>query len=185
MDIIRTDDVEDTAYRCRFNARNGHEELIIFIPSKICALESSVDPINKDYVKTRGIKCINLGNAGGCIVAFPGNVELGHFSKDLDNTFIERLTEAVLRVLENKGLYVTKDNNDLLINGVYKVFSTSRAIYNKSIAFSAVHISINCDTDIVRKICTKPMVKIPKGLSEYGITTEEVLALILEVFKNS
>ena len=185
MDIIRTDDVEDTAYRCRFNARNGHEELIIFIPSKICALESSVDPINKDYVKTRGIKCINLGNAGGCIVAFPGNVELGHFSKDIDNAFLEKLTKAMIEMLESRGLSVSKDNNDILIDGIYKVFSTSKAAYNGAIAFSGAHISINCDTDLVRKICTKPMVKIPKGLSEYGITTEEVLELILEVFKNS
>lgn len=29
-------------------------------------------------------------------------------------------------------------------------------------------------------ICRKPMVKVPKGLSEYGITTEEVEEMFLE-----
>lgn len=179
-----THEIVETANRCRYNARNGCEELIIFMPSKICALESSVDPMDKDYLKANGIESVRLGNAGGCIVAFPGNIEVGHFSKDLDNAFLEKLTKAMIEMLESRGLSTSKDNNDILIDGIYKVYSTSKAAYNGAIAFSGAHISINCDAEVVRGICTKPMVKIPRGLSDYGLTTEEVLALILEVFKS-
>ena len=36
-------------------------------------------------------------------------------------------------------------------------------------------ISINQDLDVIKHACTKPMEKIPKALSEYGITTEEMV----------
>ena len=35
-------------------------------------------------------------------------------------------------------------------------------------------IGINTNLDHIKAICRKPMKKVPKGLSEYGITTEEV-----------
>jgi hypothetical protein len=42
------------------------------------------------------------------------------------------------------------------------------------IDFSSAALSINIDLDHIKAICRKSMNKVPKGLSEYGITTEEV-----------
>ena len=42
---------------------------------------------------------------------------------------------------------------------------------------------INTKLEDIKKICTKPMVKVPKGLSEYGITTEEVKEWFLDFCK--
>jgi hypothetical protein len=139
--------------------------------------------MDKEFLEANGIKTVRLGNAGGCIVAFPDNIEIGHFSMDLENAFLERLTCEVMAFLKDRGLDVTRDNNDVLIDNIYKVFSTSKATYNNIMLFSGAHISINCDAELIDKICTKPMVKIPKGLSEYGITSDEMLNLVLEVYE--
>ena len=42
------------------------------------------------------------------------------------------------------------------------------------ICFPIWVISMNVNLDHIKAICKKPMEKVPKGLSEYGITTEEV-----------
>lgn len=177
------DDVDKLAEICEHMIRYEEEGLVIFQPNELCALTTSSDSA-QNFVKDNGIKTRRLGNAGGCIVAFPGNVEVGHFSRNLNNDFIERMTSEALILFKKKGLDVSQDNNDLLVDG-FKVFSTSKASYNNAIMFGAVHISINCDADLVRKICTKEMKKVPKGLSDYGITTEEMLDLVLRVYEES
>lgn len=174
---------EKTVQICDINIHHQIEGLLIYRPDEMCVLISSSDPMDKEFLEANGIKAVRLGNAGGCIVAFPDNIEVGHFSKDLENTFLERLTYEVMAFLKDKGLDVTRNNNDVLVDDTYKVFSTSKATCNDTILFSGAHISINCDAELVDRICTKPMVKIPKGLSEYGITSDEMLNLVLEVYE--
>ena len=41
--------------------------------------------------------------------------------------------------------------------------------------YSAIQISVNCDIDLIKSICTKPMKKQPDGLANYGISTEDNL----------
>lgn len=182
-DITITQSAEKTAEMCSFNVRHQREGLLIYRPDEMCVLISSSDPMDKEFLEANGIKTVRLGNAGGCIVAFPDNIEIGHFSKDLENTFLERLTYEIMAFLKDRGLDVTRNNNDVLVDNTYKVFSTSKATYNDTILFSGAHISINCDAELIDKICTKPMKKIPKGLSEYGITSDEMLDLIIGIYK--
>lgn len=176
-------DGEEASRTCKFNIRHQIEGLAILRPIEICALITTSDSTNKEFVESNNIKTIRMGNSGGCIVAFPDNLEMGYFSKDVDGTFLERLTNRVVDYLRGKSLNATLDNNDVLIDETYKVFSTSKATYDNAILFGAIHVSINCDADLVAKICTKPMKKIPKGLSEYGITSDEMLDLILGMYK--
>jgi hypothetical protein len=49
--------------------------------------------------------------------------------------------------------------------------------------FTGVAIGINTNLDHIKAICKKPMVKVPKGLSDYGITTEEVEQMFLDFCK--
>ena len=182
-DITITPSAEKTAQICDFNIHHQREGLLIYRPDEMCVLISSSDPMDKEFLEANGIKTVRLGNAGGCIVAFPENIEVGHFSKDIDNTFLERLTYEVMAFLKDRGLDVTRNNNDVLIDNTYKVFSTSKATYDKAILFGAIHVSINCDAELIDQICTKPMKKIPKGLSEYGITSDEMLDLIVRLYE--
>lgn len=36
--------------------------------------------------------------------------------------------------------------------------------------------------NLINQICTKPMIKVPGALSDYGLTTEEVMNWMLEWF---
>lgn len=47
------------------------------------------------------------------------------------------------------------------------------------IDYTAGFIGINTNLEHIKAICRKPMQKVPKGLSEYGITTEEVEEMFL------
>lgn len=181
--VTITHEGQETANISSFHIRHQIEGLVVFRPTELCAMITASDSANKEFVETHNIKAIRMGTAGGCIVAFPDNLEIGLFSKDVDNTFLERLTPKVVDFLKGKGLNVSLDNNDVLIDGKYKVFSTCKAVYDKTLLLGAVHVSINCDADLVDKICTKPMKKIPKGLSEYGITSDEMLDLVLGVYE--
>lgn len=182
--VIITHDAQEAASLCEFSIKHDDECLAILRPTEICALITTSDTTDKDFVEANGIKTVRMGNSGGCIVAFPDNLEMGYFSKDIEGTFLERLTNQIVDYLKSRGLNVSLDNNDVLIDGTYKVFSTSKAKYNGTLLFGAIHVSINCDAELVDKICSKPMKKIPKGLSEYGITSDEMLDLIVGLYKD-
>ena len=63
--------------------------------------------------------------------------------------------------------------NDLMI-GDNKVIGTAiRTTENKTLY--CIQISFNVDVDLINKISTKKMVKIPKGLSSFGGKTREDL----------
>ena len=182
-DIIITQDGKKTAEVSSFMARHQREGLVVFRPTELCVMITVSDTGNKEFMESNGIKAYRMGTGGGCIVAFPDNLEIGLFTKNLESTFLERATEKVVDFLKGKGLNIILDNNDVLVDGTYKVFSTSKMTYNETLLLGAIHVSINCDAELVDKICTKPMKKIPKGLSEYGITSDEMLDLIVGVYE--
>jgi hypothetical protein len=45
----------------------------------------------------------------------------------------------------------------------------------KQLAFYGGHISIDCNLELIKDVCTKPMEKVPCGLGQYGITTQQVV----------
>lgn len=131
---------------------------------------------NYEYIKEHNMKVFELQTAGGNIVLHKGDVGIAivgeyQYVHDRANEFLNNFK----LFLESKGLVVSKDNNDVLANG-YKVCSFS-ANYIKQYdwTFFTFGFSINVDLNLIKNICNKPMVKIPKGLSEFGITQEQVL----------
>ena len=51
--------------------------------------------------------------------------------------------------------------------------------------YMGYQISIYQDIEIIKHACNKPMIKIPKALSEYGITTEEMLSFCESYWKQN
>ena len=74
------------------------------------------------------------------------------------------------------------DNNDVLVDG-YKVASGCETIHN-GFNYMGYQISLYQDLETIKNVCNKPMVKIPKALSEYGITTDEMVDFIEEYWNN-
>lgn len=104
-------------------------------------------------------------------MASVGDIMFSHVDEP-ENGWIHRFADHFVSWLKSKGLNAEYVKNDILVDG-YKVCGLCITRYGR-IDFSSGIIGINTNLDHIKAICKKPMEKVPKGLSEYGITTEEV-----------
>ena len=114
-------------------------------------------------------------NNVGCIVSIKGNIIVDIKRKfDGGECFCDNFSKALCEYFRSKGINsVRQDNNDVLVDG-YKVASGAEVDLPNGFRYAGYQISINQDLDTIKRVCKKPMVKVPKALSEYGITTDEM-----------
>lgn len=115
-------------------------------------------------------------NNAGTIVSNAGDVLIGHFAQP-ENGWNDRFIAYFLDWLKAKGFNAEYVSNDIVVDG-YKVCGMCITRYGR-IDYTGGIISVNCNLEHIKQICRKPMQKVPKGLREYGITTEEVEAMFL------
>ena len=124
---------------------------------------------------------------GGCIVGVKGNIfiDAKRLLDDEDSECLsDKFSKALCEYLKVIGLdSVRQDNNDVLVNG-YKVASGCESIVN-GFKYMGYQISINQDIELIKHVCNKEMVKEPKGLGEFGVTTEGIVAFCEEYWKNN
>ena len=133
--------------------------------------------VDEETCNAMGYEVYEAYYNGGTIVGNKGDMAFAHFGH-IENGWMMRLVDYILEWLKGKGLDVTYESNDILVDG-YKVCGMCTTRYGR-IDYTAGFISVNANLDHIKAICKKPMKKVPKGLSEYGITTEEVEAMFLE-----
>ncbi len=143
---------------------------------------------NIDYCIKNNIPHYNRSGAGGCIVHAKGSIGINHiYSHDKYPEFLSVLMiKDLLEYFQNKGLNAVLDGNDILIDG-YKVASCAENNLPPDYRWcnSVVLISINQNIGLIKNVCLKPMVKVPKALSDYGITTEEMCEFVHEWFNKN
>jgi lipoate-protein ligase A len=146
-----------------------HDEKMVLVPK--------AKVVNETMCYEMGYKILEEPYSGGVIVSNIGDIWVVDFG-EIKNDFAKRFSSYIIDFLKSKGLEASYQDNDILVDG-YKV---SGSVVNRysNITFSAFHLGINTNLEDIKKICTKPMKKIPKGLSEYGITTEEVEQMFLD-----
>ena len=133
---------------------------------------------NFEYCKEHNIECVDIGRRGGAFVVNKGDIGLGYVGYGLDNTVGELISRKFTEHLKDKGLNAEERDNDILIDG-YKVFGWASNYYKEYDAiYITCHFTISVDLELIQKICTKPMNKTPKGLSEFGISREEIIEFI-------
>lgn len=133
--------------------------------------------VDEETCNTLGYEIIESYNNAGTIVSNAGDVLIGHFYHP-DNGWYDRFIAYFLDWLKVKGLNAEFVSNDIVVDG-YKVCGMCITRYGR-IDYTGGIISMNVNLDHIKAICKKPMTKIPKGLSDYGITTEEVEKMFLE-----
>lgn len=136
--------------------------------------------VDEDVCNELGYTIYESFNNGGTILTEPGDFEIGHWFKH-ENGWCDRFAEYFVNWLKGKGLNVVFEDNDILVDG-FKVCGACITRYGR-IDYTGIHVGINTNLDHIKQICRKPMNKIPKGLSEYGITTEEVEQMFLDFCK--
>ena len=127
--------------------------------------------VNEEVCKELGYEIIESFNNANTMVSNAGDILIGHFCKPL-NGWRDRFIAYFVNWLKEKGLNAEFVDNDIVVDG-YKVCGMCITRYGR-IDYTAGIISMNVNLDDIKAICTKPMVKVPKGLHDYGITTEEV-----------
>ena len=106
------------------------------------------------------------------------DIGFGYITKGLDNTVGELVYSKFVEYLKNKGLDVTSNGNDILVDG-YKVFGWASNYYKEYNAiYITAHFTLSVDLELIKNICTKTMVKVPKGLNDFGIYKEDIIEFL-------
>lgn len=136
------------------------------------------DKPNFDYCEKNNIPCVDIGRRGGTFVVNKGDIGFGYITKGIDNTIGKFIHSKFIEFLKGKGLNVTSNSNDILVDG-YKVFGWASNYYKDFGAiYITAHFTLSVDLELIKNVCTKPMNKVPKGLSDFGLTREDILSFI-------
>lgn len=133
--------------------------------------------VDEEICQNLGYEIVESYNNAGTIVSNEGDVLIGHFYYP-ENGWYDRFIAYIIEWLKDKGLNAEYVSNDILVDG-YKVCGMCITRYGR-IDYTGGIISMNVNLDHIKQICRKPMKKVPKGLSDYGITTEEVEQMFLD-----
>lgn len=159
------------------------EGVIVNIGDKLwCACGQFAD-IREDVCAENDIGILRGHWLGGANVVFPGDLSIMEVRYG-PSCFGEECLRAVCRYLgEDKGLPVCIDGNDLMLwdrdTKIALKVGSHGSNWVGELTESVVHFSINMDLSLVNRICAKPMVKTPGALSKYGVTAEELWAVVL------
>lgn len=161
----------NTVSEIKKNIECGYHTAFRVVVESPVAFVHKARQVDAETCKSMGYEVYEAYYNGGTIIGNKGDIAFAHFDK-LDNGWMGRFAEGFVDWLKSKGLNAEYANNDILVDG-YKVCGLCVTRYGR-IDYTAGFIGINTNLDHIKAICKKPMQKVPKGLSEHGITTEEV-----------
>lgn len=135
------------------------------------------EDINEDYCKENNIPIFRVQRTGGAIVSNVGDFDFVVVNNHTNTNQLPPLFSKLIQVLNSKGIRFSIENNDLLCDG-YKVASYAYRGLPNNLIYTAMHISMSVNMDLIKNICKKEMVKIPKGLNDFGIYEEDILNIM-------
>lgn len=156
----------------------GHEGAAFHVAESPCVWVGKIDTAyNKDECNSRRLPIAKGQYYAGAIVCMPGDVSACITTDGLSDVGMN-ISDAIFNYLFGKGINVIKDGNDILADGK-KVASYCQAETPNGLCQTVVHVSVGkMDLDLVKAICAKPMLKTPGALSDYGISTKDIIDLI-------
>lgn len=161
----------DTMYHLQYCLKNKIEDCFYGVWEQSSIHYGEDKDFNKDVAYERLLNQYKVRRSGGAIVAQPGDVCCVFLNND-SSDFMSQLKLFIKQKLEERNIKITTDKNDLLIDDK-KFFGDIREKFG-NFYFYGCHISLSVDLETIQKVCLKPMEKVPVGLSEYGISTQDV-----------
>ena len=176
MEIIKVIQKEWLGEATKYIQGGLHRTAYLFLETPVISVyrKSQVD---EGVCNALGYEVLETYNNSSTIVLEKDTFLFGHFCP-IDNGWYHRFIAYFVDWLKSKGLNAEFKDNDILVDG-YKVCGMAITRYGR-IDYTAGFIDINTNVDHIKAICRKPMKKVPKGLSEYGITTEEIEKMFLD-----
>ena len=176
MEIKKVTQKEWLGEATKYITHGLHRIAYVIVESPVAIVHKRTQ-VDEGVCKTLGYDIVESYNNAGTIVSNKGDVLIGHFA-EIENGWYDRFITYFLDWLKAKGLNAEYVSNDILVDG-HKVCGMCVTRYGR-IDYTGGIISMNVNLDHIKKICRKPMVKEPKGLYDYGITTKEVEEMFLE-----
>lgn len=180
MKIIKTtlDEVSNVVFQ---TLTDQSEAIVYCVADENCAVIGSNGGADFDNINRRGIKKVEIRHEGGTIILSPGDIDIGIFTLGYSGSKIkDDIVNKIIDYLHEKNIKPVVSGNDVLIDGKKVIGFGSRMFGN--VLYSAIHIAVSVNLELIKDICTKPMHKIPVGLEQYGITTEDILKILSELF---
>lgn len=180
MNIIKTtlDDVTNQVFDFLSNQSEG---ILYCVMDENCTIVGNRGGSSVDAIKKHGLRMVQVKHEGGTIVTSPGDISIGIFTEGYKGRdYRDKIVNRLIDRLRENGHIATVDQNDLVVNG-RKVVGFGSRMFGK-ILYTAIHIAVNTDINLIKAICTKNMKKVPDALSNYGINTDDVLAIMSDVF---
>lgn len=153
-------------YPCIMNLTPSNGKILV-------ALSTNSDCNTKMIDMYDQIEVLHIGHNGGTIIVFDDSITVFKF----DTIKPTDIKPQITKYLSGKNISASITGNDILCNG-YKVAGDMYRILDNGFFFYGIHISINANAEIINKLCTKPMEKVPRGLAYYGITRKELLNVL-------
>ena len=138
--------------------------------------------VDKETCDALGYTIYEAFYNGGTILNNKGDLIFAHFGEP-ENGWIFGFIDYFVDWLKAKGLNAEFVDNDVLVDN-HKICGICITRHGM-IDFTCCFLCVNVDLEAIKAICKKPMKKVPRGLSEYGITTEEVEQMFLEFCKEA
>lgn len=151
--------------------------LVLLFSSELAVVYGYPQYIDVNACIRSGAFLYQAWHLGGAIVCFSGDLSIMELKNGGSNFGCESIS-AVRDMLESRKIDALIDGNDLMVDG-RKCGSWARTS-DLGYTQTVVHFSVNSDVQTIRELCTKPMVKIPGALSDYGITAEDIWTTVKE-----
>ena len=167
----------DTVSEIKKNIEAGNHTVFNVMVETPVAFVYKERQVDKDVCTAMGYEVYEAYYNGGTILGNKGDMAFAHFGP-IENDWKMRFVDHFLKWLKGKGLNAVYDGNDILVDG-YKVCGLCVTRYGR-IDYTAGFIGVNTNLDHIKQICHKPMKKVPKGLSDYGVAAEEVEQMFID-----
>lgn len=172
-------------YALQYMKENNIQNLSVIFPIKDFSINyGNENDINHEFCTVNNLHYRYENRSGGTMVFFPGNIVTCEIFTTDNFLRQHQFLNDFVNWLKIKNINATTNNNDLLIDNKKVIGAVSETLpepYNNWVYFG-LSISINSNSELINQICTKPMKKIPGALSDYGITTDEVMEWTLDWF---
>lgn len=145
------------------------------------------DLVNKEQLQRAQISTQNTeGAAGGTGIISPGSIAIIKHTKRREEVykFIDAVFQLLIRKLSARNILCHREGNDLVLTaGNRKLCGYSVGQTANNTFFGGLYINIYVDIKLIDKVCVKK--RSPFALSEYGITSEEVVSWFHELWKEN
>lgn len=175
-------------FALEYMKKNNINKLSVVFPiDELSVQYGDQQDFDKTYCDENNILYRYERRQGGCLVLFPNNILTLDIRPVEEQQIVRNFEGDFALFLQNKGLEVDIDKNDILVDNKKIVGQVAFPLPSpcEGLLYFGTQISINSDSELIDKICTKPMNKVPGALIDYGITTSEVMNWMLDWFNKN